>query len=70
VASEEVEAQRYLAWLAAWAIDTDSLIIWQERDGGIQPVLLPNDPFRWLDASTLHEDTEGASGGVGDVNVH
>ena len=50
----------YITWILRWAADTGSLIIWHERDGGLQPVLFPNDPFGWFDDTTpLYETTEG-----------
>lgn len=62
----------YIRWLLDAAIQTCSLIVWHERDGGVQPVLFPNEPFRWLDddATALYETAEGYGRGDGDSHIH
>jgi hypothetical protein len=37
----------YTWWVAWWTFATDSVIWWWESDAGVQPVLMPNDRYRW-----------------------
>lgn len=46
----------YLRWVINAALETTSLILWwQGSVTQVQPVLFPDNPFRWLDDSS-HND--------------
>ena len=39
----------WVRFIYGWASATESLIWWIETEAGLQPLLMPNDKYRWIE---------------------
>jgi hypothetical protein len=52
-------------WIVEWATETGSLVFLWVGSCGVQPILMPGDPFYWwLDDPSVFQTTKG-DGGTG-----